>query len=51
MSDITICVNDDCPERKDCYRHNAKPNSLRQSYADFSESCNKETGYKYKKSE
>lgn len=36
MPDITMCVNQHCHLRLGCYRHVAKPNSLRQSYADFS---------------
>lgn len=34
MADFTICRNDDCQERHNCYRYNAKP-SERQSYAVF----------------
>lgn len=34
MPDITMCSTDDCPRRKECYRHEAKPDSW-QSYTDF----------------
>ena len=36
MPDITMCRGEDeafvCPLRKECYRHIANPNTLRQSY-------------------
>ena len=35
MPDITMCINDKCPSAKLCYRHEAKPNSGLQEYADF----------------
>ena len=35
MPDITMCNNDTCPLRKDCYRHEAEPNPYRQSYTMF----------------
>lgn len=34
MPDITMCLNETCTLRKDCHRHEAKPNSY-QSYAEF----------------
>lgn len=35
MPDITMCVNDDCPSKFECYRYMAVPSELRQSYAAF----------------
>ena len=35
MPDITMCLNDGCPLRNDCYRFMAEPNEYRQSYARF----------------
>jgi hypothetical protein len=35
MADISMCSDDKCPSAKLCYRHEAKANPLRQSYADF----------------
>ncbi len=35
MPDITMCDSEECPSRKDCYRHEAKPSPMRQAYADF----------------
>jgi hypothetical protein len=35
MPDIAMCMNHSCPKSKECYRHEAKPNVYRQSYADF----------------
>ncbi len=34
MPDISMCQNDNCPKRADCYRFTAKPGE-RQSYANF----------------
>jgi len=35
MPDISMCQNDDCPMRKQCYRYTAKPNEPYQVYAEF----------------
>ena len=35
MPDISMCLNDACPSATRCYRHEAKPNEWRQSYAEF----------------
>jgi len=32
MSDTQMCKDEDCPLRIDCYRFNATPDSLGQSY-------------------
>ena len=32
MPDITMCKDDMCPSRKNCYRFMAEPNPYRQSY-------------------
>lgn len=34
MSDITKCVNNECPLKENCYRYKAVPDTI-QSYADF----------------
>ena len=35
MTDISMCLNDECPLAKNCYRHEAVPSELWQSYSDF----------------
>ena len=35
MPDITMCLNTECPLRKECYRYMAIPSAYKQSYADF----------------
>lgn len=35
MPDITMCCNHSCPKAPGCYRHQAEPNELRQSWAYF----------------
>jgi hypothetical protein len=35
MPDITMCAQDDCPMMGDCYRHEATPTPLTQSFAVF----------------
>jgi len=35
MPDITMCKNESCPLKINCYRYMAKPNPDRQTYADF----------------
>ena len=35
MPDISMCDNNACPVRNDCYRFRAIPNEYRQTYADF----------------
>ena len=35
MPDISMCANETCPKRNECYRFTATPNPYRQSYADF----------------
>ncbi len=32
MADITMCEDDQCPMKKDCYRFTAHVNEFRQSY-------------------
>ena len=34
MPDISMCGNDDCPLRKQCYRHEATPSDW-QSWCNF----------------
>ena len=38
MPDITMCLNEDCQKKDDCYRYTAKPTPYMQSYADFGRS-------------
>ena len=33
MADMTMCNNDKCPLRSDCYRAQCTPNPLWQSYS------------------
>lgn len=35
MPDISLCVNDKCPLRKECYRFTAIPSDFLQSYTFF----------------
>ena len=35
MSDISMCKNDKCPFKEDCYRYTATPNNWSQSYSSF----------------
>jgi len=35
MPDISMCSNDTCPLREQCYRFTAEPNPYRQSYGTF----------------
>lgn len=40
MADITMCAAKDCLNAKDCILKTAKINPYRQSYQDFSSTCN-----------
>lgn len=42
MPDITMCKSEDCPLKKKCYRHEAKPSKFWQSYSDFTDGLNEE---------
>lgn len=35
MPDISMCANENCPSKANCYRFTAQPNPWRQAYADF----------------
>lgn len=35
MPDMTMCLNNECPRREDCYRFIAKPEPALQSYGAF----------------
>lgn len=35
MPDISMCANEECPKRNECYRFTATPSPYRQSYAVF----------------
>ena len=36
MPDISLCKNDKCPSKNECYRFRAVPNPERQAYGSFS---------------
>ena len=42
--DITMCTSTECPQRKTCYRAQAKPDRY-QSYSNFEYVCNEESGF------
>ena len=42
MSDISMCKNEKCKFKEDCYRFTAKPDEVYQSYGDFN--CKRKTG-------
>lgn len=44
MPDITMCASENCPEREECYRTQAKPSKL-QSWSNFEYTCNEESGF------
>lgn len=49
MPDITMCIDGrNCPFNKDCYRYKAKPNPIRQSYANFYHDCFRKNNSKEK---
>lgn len=35
MPDISLCKNESCPLKDNCYRYTATPNEHRQSYSVF----------------
>jgi hypothetical protein len=35
MADISMCINEFCPIKHQCYRYKAVPNEFWQSYGDF----------------
>jgi hypothetical protein len=35
MPDISLCLNEECPSSKKCYRSTATPNPGRQTYCGF----------------
>lgn len=45
MADITMCTSEYCPMKFSCYRANAEPNPLWQSYSDFEYTCHEENGF------
>lgn len=49
MNDITLCASPNCSLTKHCFRKTTEPNSLWQSYADFSHTCSAFRGTNYKK--
>lgn len=44
MPDISMCCNEFCEKRNECYRYRATPNST-QSYTNFFKMCNLKIGY------
>jgi len=44
MADITKCSNQECCKKDTCYRQTAK-DDFWQSYMNFKDFCNEETGY------
>jgi hypothetical protein len=35
MPDISMCMNEECPLKEECYRFTVQPNKYRQSYGNF----------------
>lgn len=35
MPDLTLCQNNSCPMKKNCYRYMAEPDPYMQSYSEF----------------
>lgn len=46
MPDITMCSSCNCPEKNNCYRSTAEPDTL-QSWSNFEYVCNEENGFSY----
>lgn len=44
MPDITMCVNNNCERKNECYRAMAESNNY-QSYSDFAQICNKQNNF------
>jgi hypothetical protein len=44
MPDFTMCASDNCPNKANCYRKNAKP-SKSQSFALYESVCNEVVGF------
>ena len=45
MSDITICNNNECELKVNCYRYRAIPSDFMQSYSNFNSENNKDCEY------
>ena len=43
--DMTMCVSENCPQRNNCYRVQAKPNEGYQSWSNFEYTCNENNGF------
>lgn len=39
MADISMCLGEGCPKKKQCHRYTAHPNPYAQSYSDFDKRC------------
>ena len=44
MPDITMCASENCPERQECYRAQAKADE-KQIWRNFEYTCNENSGY------
>lgn len=44
IPDITMCVNEKCSMRKECYRSQEKPSEY-QSWSNFENTCNENSGF------
>ena len=44
IADITMCANEVCPMREECYRVRAKPSEY-QSWSNFEYTCNENSGF------
>ena len=52
MNDITMCQNENCERKLECYRYMAVPDDYWQSFSQYEYICykdenNKENNYKY----
>lgn len=41
MPDISLCINEKCTIKKNCYRHTAKPSEIWQSVIHFEQNKDK----------
>jgi hypothetical protein len=47
MADISMCKNDECTLKEECYRYTATPNPYMQSYAFFEQDKEGKCNYFY----
>lgn len=48
MPDITMCSNDNCIKKQECYRYTCNPNQYWQAYSTFEPISNEENRFKCK---